>query len=316
MSAQKSIAGESPMQLKKVLSVLGMAVLIFAAKLNAADQKTFATPTEAVKALVKAAADSNQEEMLAIFGDEGKALVYSGDAVQDQKSLADFVKAYKAKHAIVKQDESTQILQVGVHDWEMPIPIVKTDGKWRFDTAAGKQELVYERIGGNELGAIGVCRGFISAQKDYSAVGHDGLPAGIYAQKLASDPGKQNGLYWEAKEGEEPSPSGPFLAKAGGEGYDLSGGIHDPYHGFYYRILMAQGAAAKGGAKSYVVDGQLKTGVALLAFPAEYKVSGVMSFIINQNGIVYQKDLGEKTAELADAMKEYNPDSTWKRVTD
>ncbi|HTQ97036.1 MAG TPA: DUF2950 family protein, partial [Candidatus Acidoferrum sp.] len=161
-------------------------------------------------------------------------------------------------------------------------------------------------------------RGYIDAQKDYAAEGHDGLPAGIYAQRLMSTAGKQDGLYWETKEDEQPSPAGPLLASATGEGYsnDKLGGKSQPYHGYLYRVLKAQGAAAKGGAKSYLTDGNLTGGVAMVAFPAQYKVSGVMTFIINQNGVVYQKDLGEKTAEIAGAMTEYNPDSTWKRVTD
>jgi len=285
---------------------------------RAADQKTFATAAEAAHALYKASADGNQDEIVAVLGDEGKQLVFSGDAVQDKRGMEGFVKAYKTKHSLVKQDDKTQILQVGANDWPLPIPIVNDGGKWRFDTAAGKEELMYRRIGHNELGAIAACRGFIDAQKDYAAVGHDGLPAGIYAQKLLSAPGKQDGLYWETKEDEPASPAGPLLAKAGGLGYvpEGLGGKAEPYHGYLYRILQAQGAAARGGAKSYLVDGKLTGGVALVAYPAEYRVSGVMTFIINQRGIVFQKDLGEKSAEIAGAMTEYNPDSTWKKVTD
>ena len=285
---------------------------------RAADQKTFATAAEAAHALYKASADGNQDEIVAVLGDEGKQLVFSGDAVQDKRGMEGFVKAYKTKHSLVKQDDKTQILQVGANDWPLPIPIVNDGGKWRFDTAAGKEELMYRRIGHNELGAIAACRGFIDAQKDYAAVGHDGLPAGIYAQKLLSAPGKQDGLYWETKEDEPASPAGPLLAKAGGLGYvpEGLGGKAEPYHGYLYRILQAQGAAARGGAKSYLVDGKLTGGVALVAYPAEYRVSGVMTFMINQRGIVFQKDLGEKSAEIAGAMTEYNPDSTWKKVTD
>jgi Protein of unknown function (DUF2950) len=310
--------GETAMRVSRLLTALLIAALFSAAGATAADQKTFATPAEAAQALFKAAADNNQEEMVAVLGDDGKDLVYSGDPVQDKSGMDGFVKAYKTKHAIVKQDEQTRILQVGANSWEMPIPIVNDGGKWRFDTAAGKQELVYRRIGHNELGAIAACRGYIDAQKDYAAVGHDGLPAGIYAQRLMSSPGKQDGLYWETAEGEPPSPVGPLLADASAEGYSSPGlgGKSQPYHGYFYRILKAQGPAAKGGAKSYLTDGQLAQGVALLAFPAQYKVSGVMTFILNQDGIVYQKDLGDKTGELATAITEYNPDTTWKKVTD
>jgi len=294
---------------------LSVSLLIGAGSAVAAGQKTFVTPTEAVQALMKAVEDGNQEELLVIFGEDGKDLVYSGDAVQDKASREAFVKSYKTKHAIVKQDETTRVLEVGPNNWDMPIPIVKSDGKWHFDTAAGKQEVLYRRIGANELGAISVCLGFISAQKDYLTTAHDGLPAGIYARRLNSEPGKHNGLYWEVKEGELASPAGPLLAEAADEGYEkISAGGHQPYHGYFFRILKAQGAAAPGGAKSYLVDDKLTGGVALLAFPAQYKVSGVMSFIVNQDGIVYQKDLGEKTDEVARAITEFNPDSTWKKV--
>ena len=282
------------------------------------DQKTFTSPAEAVHALVKAAEDGNQDEMLAVLGDDGKDLVYSGDPVQDKTGMEKFVESYKTKHAIVTEDDKTRILQVGPNDWPMPIPIVNDGGKWRFDTAAGKEELLYRRIGRNELGAIAACRGYMDAQKDYAAEGHDGLPAGMYAQRLMSSSGKQDGLYWETAEGEPTSPAGPFLAEAGGQGYEGEGlgGKSQPYHGYLYRILKAQGAAAKGGAKNYLSDGNLSGGVGLVAYPAEYKVSGVMTFIINQDGVVYEKDLGEKTAEIAKAMTEYNPDSTWHKVKD
>jgi hypothetical protein len=306
------------MHAKKLTIALCGAALLAVVPSQAADQKTFATAAEAAQALYKASVDQNQDEIVAVLGDEGKELVYSGDPVQDKRGMAGFVKAYKAKHGLAKQDDKTQILQVGANDWPLPIPIVNDGGKWRFDTAAGKEELMYRRIGHNELGAIGACRGFIDAQKDYEAVGHNGLPAGIYAQRLMSTPGKQDGLYWETNEGEPASPAGPFLADAGGQGYTPEGlgGKSEPYHGYLYRILKAQGADARGGTKSYLVDGQLKDGVALVAYPAEYRVSGVMTFIINQRGIVYQKDLGEKAAEIAAAMTEYNPDKTWTKVTD
>lgn len=303
------------MRARIFLTVFFLFLFLAVGLAKATDQKTFATPAEAVQALVKAAEDGNQDEMLAVFGDDGKELVYSGDAVQDKANMQSFVKAYKTKHALVTRDKDARILQVGANDWPMPIPLVNDGGHWRFDTATGKEELLYRRIGHNELGAIAACRGFIDAQRDYSAVGHDGLPAGIYAQKLMSNPGKQNGLYWETKEGEPASPAGPFLAQAGGEGYE-SPGTDVPYHGYLYRILQAQGTAARGGAKSYLVGGQLTEGVGLVAYPAQYKVSGVMTFVINQRGVVYQKDLGEKTLELAGAMTEYDPDSTWKKVTD
>jgi len=300
------------MKTTKLLLAFALFASIFTVVCLAADQKTFATPREAVKALMAAVESNNQDELIAIFGEDGKDLVSSGDDVQDKNSRAGFLKSYKTKHAIVTEDANTRVLQVGAKNWELPIPIVLADGKWHFDTAAGKQELIYRRIGDNELGAIAVCRGVIASQLDYAAVGHDGLPAGIYAEKLRSDPGKHNGLYWEVAEGEAPSPAGPFLAGAAEEGYQKG----DPYHGYYYHGLKAQGPAAKGGAKSYVIDGQLKGGVGVVAYPAQYKSSGVMTFIINQDGVVYQKDLGPDTTELAKQITEYNPDSTWTKVKD
>lgn len=318
MNRNSLSTGELTMRAKTLLALYFIALLSFSASTSAADQKTFDTPSAAVKALVKAAEDGNQEEMVAVLGDDGKDLVYSGDAVQDKAGMESFVKAYKTKHSITKQNDQTRILKVGANDWQMPIPMVNDGGKWRFDTAAGKQELLYRRIGHNELGAIAACRGFIDAQKDYAEVGHDGLPAGIYAQKLMSSPGQRDGLYWETAEDEPASPAGPLLADASAEGYNSQalGGKAQPYHGYFYRILKAQGPAARGGAESYLVDGQLTQGVALIAFPAQYRVSGVMTFIINHNGVVYQKDLGAKTAEVAAAIAEYNPDKTWEKVTD
>ncbi len=298
------------MNIKKIaltllISACGSATLL------AAEQKTFSTPDDAVKALVAALQTGNHDEIIAVLGNEAEEVVSSGDAIQDKANREHFLSSYKTKHVLVATDENTRVLEVGPKDWDMPIPVVRVDGKWHFDTPAGKQEILYRRIGENELGAIAACRGYIASQKEYASVGHDGLPAGIYAQKLRSDPGKQNGLYWEVADGEPESPSGPFLAKATEEGY----GKGDPYHGYYYHILKAQGAAAKGGAKSYLSDDQLKGGVGLIAYPAQYKNSGVMTFMINQNGIVYQKDLGENTEDAAKAITDYNPDSTWKKVT-
>jgi hypothetical protein len=317
MNSKANLAGEKQMRIPRVIAIAALAVMSLGVHATGAvEQKTFATPAEAVQALVKASEDGNQEEMLAVLGDDGKELVYSGDPVQDKTGMQRFVKSYKTKHTIVAEDANTRILHIGPNDWPMPIPIVNDGGKWRFDTAAAKQELLYRRIGRNELGAIAACRGYIDAQKDYATIGHDGLPAGMYARKLMSSPGKQDGLYWETAEGEPTSPAGPLLAEAGGQGYEVEGlgRKSQPYHGYLYRILKAQGAAAEGGAKNYLSDGQLSGGVALVAYPAEYKVSGVMTFLINQNGVVYEKNLGEQTAEIAGAMTEYNPDSTWHKV--
>jgi hypothetical protein len=317
MRAKTLLNGDSTM-CTKIFSAALLLVFSIPGLAIAADQKTFASPAEAVQALVKSAEDWNQDEMVSVLGDDAKELVFSGDPVQDSAGAKAFVKAYKAKHLIVTHDTNTRILEVGVNSWPLPIPLVNDSGKWKFDTAAGKQELLFRRIGHNELGAIAACRGYIDAQKDYASVAHDDLPAGIYAQKFRSAPGKQNGLYWETAEGEPASPAGPLLAAAEAQGYgEQSGGSKaQPYHGYVYKILKAQGTAAKGGAKSYLTDGKLTGGIALLAYPVEYRTSGVMTFIINQNGVVYQKDLGDKTPDLATAITEYNPDNTWKKVSD
>ena len=255
MTAKRKSTGDIKMRIANKFTVLALLSMLMGTRATwAGDQKTFASPAEAIHALVKAAEDGNQDEMLAVLGDDGKDLVYSGDSVQDKMGMEKFVKSYKTKHTIVTEDDKTRILQVGPNDWPMPIPIVNDGGKWRFDTAAGKEELLYRRIGRNELGAIAACRGYIDAQKDYAAESHDGLPAGIYAQRLMSSSGKQDGLYWETAEGEPTSPAGPFLAEAGGQGYEGEGlgKKSQPYHGYLYRILKAQGAAAKGGAKNYL----------------------------------------------------------------
>jgi Protein of unknown function (DUF2950) len=308
--------GDMKMCTKSLAAGLLLAIVLSPGLTKANDQKAFATPAEAFQALVKSAEDWNQDEILAVLGDGGKELVYSGDL--DHESAEAFVKAYKSKHHIVVRDSNTRILEVGVNAWPMPIPLVNDSGKWKFDTVAGKQEILFRLIGYNELGAIAACRGFIDAQKDYAAVGRDGLPSGVYAQKLRSDPDKHNGLYWETGENEPASPAGPLLAQAEALGYDgpAVGTKAQPYHGYIFRILTRQGTVAKGGAKNYLSDGNLSGGVALVAYPVGYRASGVMTFIINQNGILYQKDLGGKTSELAAAITEYNPDNTWKRVTD
>jgi hypothetical protein len=191
--------------------------------------------------------------------------------------------------------------------------VVKEGSGWRFDTAAGIDELRYRRIGQNELATIDVCLGYHDAQNEYAEKKHDDKPAGTYAQKFASAAGKQDGLYWKVKEGEEPSPLGELAAEAASEGYTRSDGNPTPFHGYYFRILTAQGADAAGGASSYIVDGLMRNGFALVAFPVEYDKSGVMTFVVNQDGVVYEKDLGEEAARIAAAMKEYNPDKTWNK---
>ena len=203
---------------------------------------------------------------------------------------------------------------IGNEEWPYPIPLVKDKAGWRFDTAAGREEILYRRIGRNELSTIQACRVYLKAQREYAAQSHDGKPAGLFAQKLASEPGKQDGLYWKVNPGEGFSPLGEFAAQASAEGYTRSDTGPTPFHGYLFRPLTAQGPAAPGGAKSYISNGEMKSGFALIAYPAEYRNSGVMTFMMNQDGVVFEKDLGEKTAQVASQITEYNPDKSWRKA--
>jgi hypothetical protein len=246
-----------------------------------------------------------------LLGPGSEDIVSSGDEVADANARDDFLAQYKTRHSLEPEGADTMNLIVGDNDWPLPIPIVKVQGKWYLDGAAGADEIVYRRIGRNELGAIAVCRGFVDAQMEYAAMGHDGNKPGLFAAKLRSDPGTQNGLYWPTAEDEPPSPAGEAVARAAAEGYKAVTGKRKPYHGYYYRMLFAQGDNASGGAKEYFVDGLLTQGVALLAWPADYETSGVMSFMVDDEGIVYQKDLGEDTATVAETIQVFDPDGSW-----
>ena len=279
-------------------------------------QQTFSTPAEGVKTLMAALESNDTSALLAILGADAKDIISSGDEVKDKSEKTWFVDAYKQRHRLIASGANKQILTVGNNDWPLAIPLVNAGGKWYFDSRAGKDEMLYRRIGSNELGAIAAARGYVAAQREYHAQGHDGQPAGQYAQRLAAEPGKHNGLYWETKPGEPTSPAGPLLAQASGEGYSLNAaGKLAPYHGYYYRLLTAQGPSAPGGAKNYLVGEKLTSGFALIAYPADYRNSGVMTFMVDKDGIVYQKDLGEKTEELAKTIDSFNPDSSWTKVS-
>lgn len=284
-------------------------------------QNTFPSAEAAVDALIAALRADDSAALTGIFGPDSEDLVSSGDAVADSNGRARFVAAYDAAHELVPSDGGSVVLEIGEDGWPSPIPLVQVDGKWRFDTDAGIDEIVYRRIGRNELGAIETCLGFAAAQADYAAEPHDDQPAGIYAKKLMSDAGKHNGLYWQSAEGERASPVGPFLAAASAEGYKKTTngtqGTSAPYHGYVYKLLTAQGAAANGGAKQYLdKQGQLTGGFAVIAYPVDYQASGVATFIVNQDGVVYQKDLGKDTNKVAAAMTVFNPDKTWTKVAD
>ena len=278
------------------------------------NQLSFATPDEATAALVAALEKHDVVAMRRMLGLESDVLLSSGDTAKDRSDRASFLARYRTRHQLVAGGPDDLILQVGEDDWPLPVPLLRRDGRWHFDGDAAVQELTARRIGANELRTIDVMRGFVGAQQEYAAVGHDGAAPGIYARALRSDPGKQNGLYWEVSAGEAPSPAGPFLAAAAGEGYRATPGATPaaaPYHGYVYRMLFSQGAAADGGARDYTVDGKLTGGFALLARPAEYGTTGIVTFLVNEDGVVWQRDLGEKTAELAAAITQFNPDSTW-----
>jgi hypothetical protein len=271
--------------------------------------ENFDTPMHAVRALVAAAQSNDIARLQAIFGAGSDELVESGDPVADKRDRANFVKAYYAKHILLDDGADRRLLAVGVRSFQLPTPIVRRDGRWAFDGAAGAEELVDIRIGRNELDAIAVCKGIVDAENDYASMSSDTHAAKTYAAKLMSDPGRRNGLYWEAQSGEPSSPAGPFLAQAAEEGHPV--GTGSPYHGYHYHLLTAQGPGAPGGAKSYLVDGALTGGFAAVAWPAQYRASGVMTFIVGQDGVVYQKDLGDDTQRLAQSLAAYDPDSSW-----
>jgi hypothetical protein len=279
-------------------------------------QKIYSTPEEAVTAMVEAVKAGNTRLLLKIFGPGSKALILSGDPVQDKEGRDRFVKRYEEKNRLEEASEKA-ILYLGNDDWPFTIPLVKTEKGWKFDTKAGRKEILARRVGRNELNAIQVCLAYVDAQKEYVLrKGSQGKGLLEYAQELVSTPGKQDGLYWEAGEGQESSPMGPLFAVAQEAGFDRhpSGEQPAPYHGYIYRILKAQGKNAAGGAHDYVVEGRMIGGFALIAYPAKYGSSGITTFIVNQDGIVFQKDLGKKTREAARAIIAFDPDETWKRA--
>ncbi len=270
-------------------------------------QKTFSSPEDASHALVTAAQGNDEKAMLDILGRDGKQIVSSGDDTEDAESRANFVRRYQEMHRLVKEPDGTTVLYIGAENWPTPIPLVNKSNAWYFDTDAGKQEILYRRIGRNEMSTIRVCQELVAAQKEYSA------DHSQYAQKIFSDEGQHNGLYWKAS-GEHLSPIGPLVAAAVTESYAKSrDSAATPYRGYYYHILTRQGKNARGGAKAYVANGKMTGGFAFVAYPAEYRSSGVMTFLVSEDGVVYQKDLGKKTEVLAKSMKEYNPDSTWQK---
>jgi hypothetical protein len=286
------------------------ALLIAALACSSKSQRTYASPEDAVKALADAVKAGKLEEVIAIFGPEGKDLVDSSDPATARQNQQVFTAAVRERWKLTDNGAAGKTLVIGNEEWPFPVPIVQDGNRWRFDTAAGKEEVIARRIGRNELAAIKTCQTYVAAQRLYAEHGRDGRRAGLYAQTFRSDPGKQNGLYWAAAHGQKRSPLGDLLAEAAEDGR-AEKKQPTPFYGYYFRILTGQGAAAAGGAKDYVVNGEMSGGFALVAWPAQYDVTGVMTFVVNQDGVVREADLGAGTDATVKSMTAYNPGETW-----
>lgn len=305
--AFKACKGASKAQL------LLLALLIPLASCHKTDKpsiKVFATPDDAAAAVITAVKAGDRDTLLAIFGPGSQDVVYSGDPVQDKNNGAAFADRYGVMHRWRKMPDGSEVLVVGADNFPFPIPVKKNnDGQWFFDTAAGKDEILNRRIGRNELAVIEICGGVADAQAQYFSEKHGGVKE--YAQKFISDAGQQNGLYWPEVPGQPKSPLGPLAADATAEGYKADPNHHQPFHGYYFAMLDKQGADAKGGTKDYIANGKMLGGFAVVAYPAKYGNSGIMTFMVNQDGVIVQKDLGPTTEQVASAMTEFNPDNTW-----
>jgi hypothetical protein len=297
------------------MPALLIAALIVAASSTAAfAQQDYKSPQDAVDALVATARSGDLKAALDVLGKDGEDILSSGDKVSDDAVRARFVASYDKKHTITMDGDKKATLIIGDNDYPFPIPLERNkNGTWSFDTDEGRREILYRRVGHNELDTIQTALAYVDAQKDYAEKDRTGAGAGVYAQRFVSSEGKKDGLYWPTAQGEEESPLGELFAQASRQGYHAGEG-RSPYHGYYYKILTKQGPAAEGGAADYVAKGKMIGGFALVAYPAEYRNSGVMTFIVNHAGQIYQKDLGPETAEIAEKMTTFNPDSTWSKV--
>lgn len=297
--------------------IVSVAVLISSlaqdSRAAARGQKHFQTPDEAVQALVAATRADDLVSMHAILGPGSKELISSGDNVADNAGRDKFVAAYEQQHYLESTTAGTMILHIGADDWVLPIQIVKKGNSWVFDSDKGKKEILNRRIGRNELQAIDVVDAYVDAQHEYASRDCRGGGKVEFAQRFSSTPGSRDGLYWEAKEGEQQSPLGPLIARAAQEGYSTDGNL-SPFHGYYFKIIRGQGKYAKGGAYNYMVKDKMILGFALVAFPAEYGNSGIMTFVVNQDGKIFERDLGKNTRRIAEAITVYNPDKSWKKV--
>ena len=299
------------MIIARPVSILSLLVAS-ALPLSATAQESFPSAEAAVAALIDAAKSGDKKAVLRVLGTQGRQVVSSGDVVADKSVKERFVAAYDTKHAVTEDGDKATLI-IGAEDFPFPIPIVRKDNRWSFDTAAGLDEILRRRIGRNELSAIEVCRAYVQAQNEYAALDPADLGPHVYAQKIVSSPGKKDGLYWPAAEGQQQSPLGDLFAAASAEGYK-PGAKPIPYHGYYYRILKGQGADAPGGAFDYVVKGKMIGGFALLAYPASYGNSGITTFMVNHDGQVFEKDLGPQTAKVAWTIQAFAPDATWRKV--
>jgi hypothetical protein len=303
----------------KILSLVGKlvswtaAIFIVTSVSTASAQQSFKSPEDAVSALASATRDSWPKGVVAVLGRDGVDIVSSGDKVADEAIRQKFLAAYDAKHQVTMQGDGKAVMIIGTEDFPFPIPLTRKEGAWQFDTAAGRLEILYRRIGRNELDTIQACLAYVDAQNEYAEKDRTGAGVATYAQRIVSRPGKKDGLYWPAAQGEDPSPLGELIGQAATEGYRIDGG-RTPFHGYYFKILTQQGPTASGGAVDYVVHGKMIGGFALVAYPAEYGNSGVMTFLVNHTGVVFQKDLGKRTAKRAERMTWFNPDQTWKKV--
>ncbi len=279
-----------------------------------AGQQTYSSAAEASEALVTALQKEDEPSLLKVLGASTKDVLSSGDEAEDKQHRAQFVQKYRQMHRLVIEPDGLTTLYIGAENWPTPIPLVRKGASWYFDTAAGKGEILNRRVGENELTVIQVCGELVDAQKEYQSQQHDGTER-QYAQTILSDQGKHNGLYWKVASGETASPLGPLVASAEREGYaENAGQKPQPFHGYYFRVLKGQGTHAPGGSQSYVVDGRMTRGFAFLAYPAEYRSSGVMTFLVGQDGIVYEKDLGRRTEEVAKSFQRYDRDATWRKA--
>jgi hypothetical protein len=299
---------------RKVVLAAGLLMLALAILQACKSDKTemagYATANDAANALIAAAKAGDENALLAIFGPESKDLLYSGDPVQDKNAVTEFVGRYDVMHRWRKLEDGSQVLVVGADNFPFPIPLKKnSEGRWFFDTSAGKEEILNRRVGRNELAVINLCGAVVDAQAEYYAQKHGGVKQ--YAQKFISDPGQEDGLYWPEAPGQPQSPLGPLAAKATADGYKADPAHHQPFHGYYFAMLTKQGSDAPGGVKDYIVNGKMTGGFAVVAYPAKYGDSGVMTFIVNHDGVVLQKDLGKTTEQAAASITEFNPDKSW-----